>query len=525
MTRFPVLIGGEWIESTGSKSFQAVNPASAVPIDGEYPVSPWSEIENAIGHAAAASKEMRGWTGEPFARFLETYASRLESRKAEIVQQAHLETALPAEGRLANTEFPRTINQLRMFAGLARSETWRFPVIDLKANIRAQYAALGPVVVFGPNNFPFAFNGISGGDFAAAIASGNPVIAKGHSSHPGTTRLFAEEALAAIADSGMPKSLVQLIYRTEHADGLKLVSHPLIGATGYTGGRGTGLALKAAADQAGKPIYLELSSVNPVVMLPGALSERGEKLAEEFATSCLMGTGQFCTNPGLVLFLKSIESNAFQEAVQKRFASAPVGTLLSSGVSKNLGEGIKTLAASGARILTGGQPGGGQGACFQNTLLATTGEKFLADPHGLQTEAFGNASLFVECTNLAELLAVLESLEGNLTGCVYSATDGTDDAHYASLEPVLRIKVGRLLNDKMPTGVAVSAAMNHGGPYPSTGHPSFSAVGHLSALWRFSRLESYDNVREPRLPRALRNKAVDGLWRLVDGAWTQSDLS
>ena len=241
MSVHSVLVGGKRISYAGSKTFQAVNPATGEALPGEYPVSPWPEIERAIQAAAAASKEMHGWPGERFAAFLERYAARIEARKADLVQQAHLETALPAEGRLGNTELPRTINQLKSAAAAARSESWRCPTIDSKSNIRSQFAAIGPVVVFGPNNFPYAFNGISGGDFAAAVAAGNPVIAKAHPSHPGTSRIFAEEALEAAKETKMPAGFVQMIYRTEHADGAKLVSHPLIGATGYTGGRHTGL--------------------------------------------------------------------------------------------------------------------------------------------------------------------------------------------------------------------------------------------------------------------------------------------
>jgi NADP-dependent aldehyde dehydrogenase len=186
------------------------------------------------------------------------------------------------------------------------------PTIDTQTNIRSMYAALeGGVVVFGPNNFPFAFGSISGGDFAAAVAAGNPVIAKANSSHPGTTRLFAEEALEAVKNLGLPNSMVQLIYRTHHDVGERLVSHPLVGATGYTGSRVAGLVLKNAADRAGKPIYLELSSVNPVVILPGALQERGAEIAEEFVSSCLLGTGQFCTNPGLMILQKDTDTDLF----------------------------------------------------------------------------------------------------------------------------------------------------------------------------------------------------------------------
>ena len=524
MSVHPVLVGGEWISSAGSKTFQAINPATGEVLPGEYPVSPWSEIERAIQNAAAASTEMSGWPGERFAAFLECYAARIEARRSDLVQQAHLETALPAEGRLGNTELPRTINQLKTAAAAARSASWCCPTIDSKANIRSQFAPLGPVLVFGPNNFPYAFNGISGGDFAAAIAAGNPVIAKAHPSHPGTSRIFAKEALQAARETKMPAGLVQLIYRTEHADGAKLVSHPLIGATGYTGGRHTGLVLKEAADRVGKPIYLELSSINPVVILPGAFAERCEKLADEFTSSCLMGTGQFCTNPGLVLFLKSPAAEQFREQVRQKFAAAPVGTLLGPSVTKSLEQGVRTLAAHGATILTGGQAGGGKGASFQNTLLSTSADKFLSDPAALQTEAFGNVTLFVECATPAQLVLVLEALEGNLTGCIYSASSGSDDALYQQIVPALRQRVGRLLNDKMPTGVAVSPAMNHGGPFPATGHPGFTAVGIPASIHRFGMLQSYDNVRESRLPVTLQNKNPGGVWRNIDGSWTQGDV-
>jgi len=520
----PVLIAGEWRTSSASKTFRAANPATREPLAAEYPVSPWEEIEQAIHAAADAFATMRGWPGERFARFLERYAERIEARKDELVAAAHEETALPAEGRLAGVEFPRTVNQLRQAAAAARSGSWALPTIDSKANIRSMYAAIGPVCVFGPNNFPFAFNSAAGGDFAAAIAAGNPVIAKGHSSHPGTTKIFAEEAVAAARDTDMPPALVQLIYRTDHADGARLVSHPLVGATGYTGGRSAGLQLKAAADQAGKPIYLELSSINPVVVLPGAIAERGDKLAEEFTTSCLMGAGQFCTNPGLVLFLAGDATERFISQVAERFAAAPVGTMLGEGVEKSMARGIETLKSAGAEVIVGGEVGGGTGYSYRNTLLRTTGKQFLANPETMQTEAFGNSSLLVIADDLEQLIAVLGHLEGNLTGSIYSETGGSDDTLYDRVAPVLRQKVGRLLNDKMPTGVAVSPAMNHGGPYPATGHPGFTAVGIPASLLRFAMLQCYDNVREPRLPSLLRNRNPGGTWRNIDGEWTQEDV-
>jgi NADP-dependent aldehyde dehydrogenase len=323
----------------------------------------------------------------------------------------------------------------------------------------------------------------------------------------------------------MPKGLVQLIYRTSHEDGIKLVSDERIGAVGYTGARQTGLKLKAAADAAGKPIYLELSSINPVFMLKGALKERTAALADEFTGSCLMATGQFCTNPGLVIVPSGELGEGIIAAVGERFSKAAVGTMLSAGVRESFGKGVRTILDAGASLVTGGQPGGGKGVCFQNTLMRVSGRQFLANPHVFQTEAFGNGSLFVVADSVEQMVEIGELLEGNLTGGIYSDSAGSDDADYVLIEKVLRTKVGRLLNDKMPTGVAVSAAMNHGGPFPATGHPGFTAVGVPASVTRFGMLQSYDAVRPHRLPPVLQNKNPGGVWRRINGEWSTADVT
>ena len=521
----PVLINGQWVTSQGTQTFQASNPTTEELLPGEFPVSPWSEIDTAIDAAAAASKEMRGWAGSRFADFLEAYAEEIEARTDALVAAANAETALPVSPRLKDGELPRTTGQLRQAAAAARSESWKAATIDTATGIRSTFGPIGPVVVFGPNNFPFAFNGIAGGDFAAAIAAGNPVIAKGHSCHPETTRLFAEAAVAAIQRTNMPAALVQLIYRTSHEDGYKLVSDSRIAAAGYTGARHTGLKLKAAADAAGKPFYAELSSINPVFVLDGALAERADDIADEFTGSCLMGTGQFCTNPGLVVVPTGEAGDAFIAKVSEKFQGAAVGTMLSEGVRKSFAAGLDTLKQAGASLLTGGEPGGGNGVSFNNTLLTISAEQFLGDPETFQTEAFGNGSLLVRADNAEQMAAIAESLEGNLTGCVYSDSNGADDEAYNVVEPALRTKVGRLLNDKMPTGVAVSAAMNHGGPFPATGHPGFTAVGMPTSIARFAMLQCYDNVRPGRLPSILQDTNVSSeTWRSIDGQWTTSDV-
>jgi NADP-dependent aldehyde dehydrogenase len=520
----PILSNGSWVSSVGSTVFQAVNPTTQQALPQVFPVSPWSEIDKIIGASFRVSQEMRGWPGIRFAEFLERYAQEIEARADLLVETAHAETGLPKVPRLRDGELPRTTNQLRQAAGAARDESWRVPTIDTATNIRSMFGALGPVVVFGPNNFPYAYNGIAGGDFAAAIAAGNPVIAKGHPCHPETTRIFGEAAVAAIDACGMPPALVQLIYRTSHDDGLRLVSDPRIGGVGYTGARQTGLRLKAAADAAGKPIYLELSSINPVFMLPGALRERLQKIADEFTSSCLMGAGQFCTNPGLIIVPAGESGDSFTRAVAERFASAASGTMLSEGVRTAFLAAVQKLQTAGATLVTGGEAGGGNGICCRNTLLQVSAAKFMADPHTFQTEAFGNGSLIVHADSPQQMAEIAELLEGNLTGSIYTDTQGSDDADYTSLERVLRTKVGRLLNDKMPTGVAVVASMNHGGPFPATGHPGFTAVGVPASVTRFGMLQSFDAVRPQRLPAVLQDRNPGGVWRRINGNWSQSDI-
>jgi len=520
----PVLIASQWRAAKAGGTFQAENPATGEKLPGEFPVSAWADCNDALNAAAEAAAFLRTLPPEQIAQFLTRFAERIEARKSELVESAHAETALPKAPRLADVELPRTTNQLRLAAAAVLEGSWALPTIDSKSNIRSVLGPLGPVLVFGPNNFPFAYNGIAGGDFAAAIAAGNPVIAKAHPCHPNTSRLLAEEAIAAVRETGLPGATVQMIYNLAPEDGLRFVADRRLGAVGFTGSRAAGLKLKSAADAVGKPFYAELSSLNPVIILPGALAERGAKIVEEFTGSCLMANGQFCTSPGLTILVASDAAEQFIAGVKVKLESSMPGTLLSSGVGKNLAASVKTLQTAGAELVTGGSALAGNK--FANTLLRVSGEQFLAEPEKLQTEAFGNTSLFVVARDAAQAAAVLERLEGNLTGCFYSDTTGSDDALYEKLFPLVRSRVGRLLNDKMPTGVAVSPAMNHGGPFPATGHPGFTAVGIPASLRRFAALHCYDNVRPSRLPAALRDKNPNGrMWRLIDGNWSQGDIS
>lgn len=497
-----VLIDGEWRPVTPAGSFTAVNPVTREALPEAYPVSAWSYIDRALDASARAFAELNGMPRTRIADFLNTYAALLDARADDITNAAHRETGLPVEPRLRGVELPRTIGQLRQAARACIDDAWRLPVVDADTNLRSVLEPLGPVLVIGPNNFPFAFNGVAGGDFAAAVAAGCPVIAKAHPSHPTTSRLLAEAAHEAAA--ALPPGTVQMLFAMNEADGLRMAADHRLRAVAFTGSRQAGLKFKQAADEVGKPVFVELSSVNPVVLLPGALAERMETIVNETVTSGLMGGGQFCTNPGLIVTLGSESTEQFIESLTKHYAQQEPAPLLGTQVLESLERSVQTLRNAGAELLVGGAGAESSGCAFQNTLLRSDAATFLAAPEILQTEAFGNCTYIVVCQAMDEAEQVLGSLEGNLTGCIYSATDGSEDDAYNRLAATLTPRVGRLLNDKMPTGVAVSPAMNHGGPFPSTGHPHFTAVGLPAACRRFTRLMCYDNVRLHRLPEILR---------------------
>ncbi len=507
-------------------TFQAVNPANKAELPGTYPVSGIDDINELMRAGKEAALALRSVKPADIAQFLEACAANIEDCSEKIIERANLETALPVEPRLRTVEMPRTTAQLRKGAAAARDLSWCHATIDTETNIRSKYGSLGgPAAIFGPNNFPFAFNAISGGDFVAAIAAGNPVIAKANPGHPGTTKILAEAIFSALLSSSLPATAVQLFYHTTPELGFRLASHEDIGAVAFTGRRHSGLKLKEAADKAGKPIYLEMSSINPVFALPGAIRERGREISVELFAACSLGAGQFCTNPGLIILQKGEETERFIQSVSEQFSQHAPGVLLTAEGPQAIAEAIQTITTAGAEIVVGGKESKGRGYSYANTLLRVSGGKFLRNPAKLQTEAFGTVSLVVVAESGEQMKQIAAKLDGNLTGCIYSDSQGGDDEIYFEIESVLRSRVGRLLNDKMPTGVAVVPSMNHGGPYPATGHPGFTAVGIPASMIRFAALHCYDNVRSHRLPVELMDKNPTGkMWRIINGTWTQSDI-
>lgn len=521
-----VLIGGQWRAADApTGSFRAEDPTRAEAIGPAFPISGADDVEAALDAAASIAGELAAVPPERIADFLERYAAAIDADADTLVTLAAAETALPAEPRLRSVELPRASGQLRQAARAVREHSWTDPVIDTTSGLRAHRAPLGkPVLVFGPNNFPFAFNAIAGSDFASAIAARNPVIAKAHPSHPATSRRLAELAHEAVLASGLPPASVQMLYHFDNAIGAALASDARIGAIGFTGSRAGGLALKTAADSAGVPIYAEMSSVNPVFLLPGALAEDADALASAFFTSCTMGSGQFCTNPGIVIVPKDAAGDAFVASATRQFADASPRVLFSRGVQDSLIRAVKAVTSAGATVLAGGATGDEAGYRFQPTLLSVDGNAFLNNAGALQTEAFGPVSLLVRVDGADDFARVAKAFEGNLTGTMYRAADGSDDVLWQAIARHLRARVGRLIANRMPTGVAVSPAMNHGGPFPSTSNAGFTAVGMPSAIHRFTALHSYDNVPDALLPADLRDGNPGGVQRRIDGRWTDADV-
>lgn len=501
------LSAGTWIDApSGRRTFHAWNPGTGEPIARSFPISSWGDLDLMAEAAMDAARSDAGSEPGRIARCLRIMADRLDARRDEIAAAAHQESGLPLDPRLSKIEFDRMLGQLRMAAEAAEdisAGSWRQPLVDAETDIRSDRGPLGGAVLcIGPNNFPLAFHGVSGGDFAAAIAAGNPVIAKGHPLHPETGRMLAECAHESVIESGLHPATVQYFHHCEPEDGLLLVRDPRIAAVGFTGSREAGLSIKAAADDSGTPSYLEMSSVNPVFMAAGSLREDVAGLAATWAGSILMGAGQFCTKPGLAIVIGP-KGEAFARESAKALEAAAPGILFSSAAVDRLVERLAAAVDAGAELVTGGRPEGA-GFRFQPTLLDVPASRFLADFTELSAERFGPVGMVVRAADLSEAVAIAERMEGQLTATICTGTGETDDDAWMALSSVLRPRCGRLLENKMPTGVAVVPSMVHGGPYPATGHSGFTAVGMPTSIVRFTMARCWDGVSARRMPAWLR---------------------
>ncbi len=516
------LIAGEWVASAGA-GVRAVDPATGVPLEPFFYQAGMAEVEWAFHEATEAFRQTRSLPPEGRARLLEALAESILALDHPLIARAQQESGLP-EARLLS-ERARTCNQLRMFAELVREGSWVEAVIDTadpertplpKPDVRRMHMPIGPVVVFDASNFPFAF-GACGGDTASALAAGNPVIVKAHPAHPGTDEMFAAAALQALRETGLPIGMFSLLHDAGPEIGAALVKHPAAEAVGFTGSLRAGRAIFDLAAQRPRPIpvFAEMGSVNPLIILPGAMEERGEAIADGLAQSVTMGGGQFCTKPGLAFYVAGEPGERFKARLTERIATTGATTLLNASVAIGYREACGRIrSAPGIEILYAGDASGF--ADFTPSLYQVSARLWREHPE-LREEAFGPSALLIRCDSLKEMRACVETLEGQLTGTIHMGAAELQTA--SEFAEILSARVGRLIFNGYPTGVEVCHAMVHGGPYPATTAPQTTSVGAL-AIRRFTRPVAWQNAPDLLLPPALQNANPLKIRRMVNGEWT-----
>ncbi|MFY8095810.1 MAG: aldehyde dehydrogenase (NADP(+)) [Niveispirillum sp.] len=513
-----LLIGRDRVATVAG--FKAVDPAADAQIEPAFAQATPAHVDRACALAWAAFDGFREATPEDRARLLEKIADNIMAIGDALLDRAGAETGLP-RARLEG-ERGRTCNQLRLFASVLRNGDWLGARIDPalperkplpRADLRLRNIPVGPVAVFGASNFPLAFS-VAGGDTASALAAGCPVVVKVHSAHPGTSELVGEAIAAAVAEQGFHEGVFSMLAGTQREFGQALVADWRIKAVGFTGSRGGGQALIRIAQSRPEPIpvYAEMSSINPVILLPTALSARADALGAAFIGSLTMGAGQFCTNPGLILAVDGPDLERFIAAAADALLKVAPITMLTPGICQAYRSGVAALAGH-EKVTTVAQVaeiGGNKGA---GALFAVTAADFLAD-HALGAEVFGASSVIIRCPDMGVLKDVLEHLEGQLTATLH-LDEGDHDAA-ATLLPTLERRAGRILANGWPTGVEVCHAMVHGGPFPATSDPRSTSVGSL-AIDRFLRPICYQDIPDALLPAALKRDNPLGLNRRVDG--------
>ena len=521
------LISGAW-RASGSESLRAVNPATGETLAPAFAHATNAEVDAALRSAQRAFAVTRELSVERRVQLLETIAAQIMALGDTLLQRAQAETGLPP-ARLTG-ERARTCHQLKHFAEVLREGSWTNAVIDTadphrqplpKPDVRRVARPLGPVVVFGAGNFPFAY-GACGGDTASALAAGNPVVVKAHERHPGVNELFAQAVQAALKECSLPPEIFSLLQGPGATVGQALVQHPATQAVGFTGSQRAGRALfdLASARPVPIPVFAEMGSVNPLVILPGALAERSAAIAAGLAQSITVGAGQFCTKPGLVFVISSPASEHFIAQLTKQMAAVPATTMLAADMQKNFcGATTALQKIPGVRTVLANAP---------TSFAAMSPQLFAVDAatwqkHGeLHEEAFGPGAVVVCCRDLAELREAIVLAGGNLTATLH--TGAADSASEVStLAGLLAQLAGRVIFNGFPTGVEVCHAMVHGGPYPATCAPATTSVGAL-AIQRFVRPVCFQNAPDALLPVELQNANPRGIWRTLNGQWTKNPI-
>jgi len=513
------LLGSGRVQPGGAPQ-TAVESATGVALEPKFYWASPADVDRAVKLATAAFGEYSRWSPSRRAGLLRRIAELFEANAPALIARANQETALPV-ARLQG-ETARTCGQLRLFATVLEEGSWLDARIDRanparqplpKPDVRSLLVPLGPVAVFSSSNFPFAFS-VAGGDTASALAAGCPVIVKAHQGHLGVSELTGLVVQQAVRDCGAPEGVFSVLFGPGREVGMALVKHPGIKAVGFTGSRAGGRALMdaAAARPEPIPVYAEMGSINPVVLLPGAIAQGPEKLAENLAGSVCLGVGQFCTNPGLVLVENSAATEVLLQTLEQAITAMPAGTMLNENISAEYQAGLKKFAQLPGVRRVSGTPVAGHNRATP-TLFITAADQFLAQPE-LMTEIFGPCTLVVRCASRPVLLAVLEKLEGQLTATVHGLPE--ELAASRDVLAALANRAGRVLVNGFPTGVEVCPAMTHGGPYPATADGRSTSVG-TRAIERFVRPLCFQNFPENCLPDELKDANPLGIWRLVDG--------
>jgi alpha-ketoglutaric semialdehyde dehydrogenase len=514
------LIGDDDVRGSGTV-IHGVDPASGEALEPGYASVGHAEVERATLLAAEAFRSYRHTTPDARAAFLETIAANIASLGDELTDRVIAETGI-ARARVEG-ETTRTVNQLKLFASVLRDGTWQGARIDhaqperrplARVDIRMRKIPVGPVAVFGASNFPLAFS-VAGGDTASALAAGAPVIVKAHPSHPGTSELVGRAIRSAVAEHRLHEGVFSLLFGAGPELGIELVSDPRIRAVGFTGSRVAGLALVEAAARRAVPIpvFAEMSSINPVFVLPGALASDAAGLGAGWVASVTTGVGQLCTSPGLVFLPEGTGSREFIASAADAVAASTAAPMLSEHIARAFADGASAVAAHpGVDLIAEGRDSGEIFAGGSPRLFVTDAASFMADDI-LQTELFGPASIVVMVRDTAQMVELLDSLEGQLTVTIHSDEVETGTAE---LMRAAELKAGRIVFNGWPTGVEVGHAMVHGGPFPATSNGSTTSVGSL-AIERFLRPVSYQNAPADVLPPELHNANPLGVWREIDG--------
>ncbi|WP_223505368.1 aldehyde dehydrogenase (NADP(+)) [Pseudomonas sp. GL-RE-29] len=515
-----MLIGSRHKTGT-SKPIQAVNPRTNERLEPTFAGGTAADVAEAAQLAWAAFDTFRNTAPEKRARFLESCAEQILALGETLIKRASLESGLPLvriEG-----ERNRTVAQLRLFAEVVRAGDYLDLRIDQalperqplpRPDLRYRMIPLGPVAVFGASNFPLAFS-VAGGDTASAFAAGCPVVVKAHSAHPGTSALVGRAIQKAVAASELPEGVFSLLFGSGNEVGAELVKHPLIKAVGFTGSRSGGTALMEIAANRPEPIpvYAEMSSINPVFLMPGALAARGDSMARNLVGSLTMGAGQFCTNPGLIVGIEGPDLDSFIQVAAQALDGIAAQTMLTPGIYAAYTQSLMALQGHPAtQTLALGQTELGPNQC-RAAVLNASAQSFIND-HTLRDEVFGAAALVVSCRDVQDFVRVAESLEGQLTATLQ--LDRSDYAQASRLLTVLERKAGRILCNGYPTGVEVSHAMVHGGPFPATSDGRSTSVG-AAAINRFLRPVCYQDLPGELVPEALRSENPLGFRRLING--------